>query len=417
MKKHDQTKAQLVNELVKLRQRISEFEISEVQRKKAEDLLKGIETESKQAYEAIKTSETRYRRLFETAQDGILILDAETGQINDANPFLIQMLGYSHEELLGKKLWEIGLFNDIVSSQNAFSELQEKEYIRYEDLPLETKDGHNINVEFVSNVYFVNGNEVIQCNIRDITKRRQAEEQSKILMKELARSNADLQQFAYAASHDLQEPLRNIAGFVQLLEKRYKDKLDEKAAEFIDYIVSGVQTMEQLIKDLLAYSQVETKIKTFGPINCSVALEKAIYNLHKSLEVVNAELTYDLLPTVTGDASQLSRLFQNLIGNAIKFHGNNSPKIHISAQKERDNWVFSIKDNGIGIEPKFFERIFIVFQRLHTRQEYEGTGIGLSICKRIIELHGGRIWVESELGKGSTFYFTIPDRVSNTQVF
>lgn len=246
MKNHDKTKTQLVNELVKLRQRIGELEISEGQRKTAEDLLKGIEAESKQVYDAMKASETRYRRLFETAQDGILILDAETGQISDINPFLIQMLGYSHEELLGKKLWEIGLFKDIVSSQNAFSELQEKGYIRYEDLPLETKGGRNINVEFVSNVYLVNGNRVIQCNIRDITKRRQAEEESRILMKELARSNADLQQFAYVASHDLQEPLRNISSFVLLLEKRYKDKLDEKANEFIDYIVSGVKTMELL---------------------------------------------------------------------------------------------------------------------------------------------------------------------------
>ncbi len=319
-----------------------------------------------------------------------------------------------HEEFLGKKLWEIGLFKDIVSSQNAFSELQKKGYIRYEDLPLETKDGRNINVEFVSNVYLVNGNRVIQCNIRDITKRKQAEEQSKILMKELARSNADLQQFAYVASHDLQEPLRTIASFVQLLEKRYKDKLDEKADEFIDYIVSGVKIMELLIKDLLTYSQVETKRQNFRPINCSVALEEAIYNLRTVIKESNVELTYDLLPTVTADASQLSRLFQNLIGNAIKFRGNEPLKIHISAEQKGDEWVFPIKDNGIGIEPRFFERIFSLFQRLHTRNEYQGTGIGLAVCKKIVEHHGGRIWVESKPGKGSTFYFTIRDREGST---
>jgi len=416
MKNHDKTKNQLVNELVKLRQRIGELEISQAQRKKAEELLKVIETESKQAYEAMKASETRYRRLFETAQDGILILDAETGEINDVNPFLIQMLGYSHKEFLGKKLWGIGLFKDIVSSQNAFSELQEKGYIRYENLPLETKDGRNINVEFVSNVYLVNGNRVIQCNIRDITKRKHAEEESKILMKELARSNAGLQQFAYVASHDLQEPLRTIASFVQLLEKRYKDKLDEKADEFIDYIVSGVKIMELLIKDLLAYSQVDTKRQNFRPIKCSVALEEAIYNLRSAIKESNAKLTYDLLPTVMADASQLSRLFQNLVGNAIKFRGNKPLKIHISAEHKGDEWVFSIKDNGIGIEPKFFEQIFLVFHRLHTRNEYKGSGIGLSVCKKIVERHGGRIWVDSEPGKGSTFYFTIPDR-GNTKVF
>ena len=414
MKNHDKTKSQLVNELVKLRQRIGEFEISEAQRKKAEELLKGIETESEQAYEAMKASETRYRRLFETAQDGILILDAEAGQINDVNPFLIQMLGYSHEEFLGKKLWEIGLFKDIVASQNAFSELQEKGYIRYEDLPLQTKDGRNINVEFVSNVYLVNGNRVIQCNIRDITRRKQAEEESKMLMKELARSNVDLKQFAYVVSHDLQEPLRSIRSFAQLLEKRYKDKLDDKANEFIDYIVSGVQKMELLIKDLLEYSQVEAKRQNFRSIKCSVALEEAIYNLRTAIKESNVELTYDLLPTVTADASQLSRLFQNLIGNACKFRGNEPLKIHISAQQKGNEWVFSIKDNGIGIEPKFFERIFAIFQRLHTRDEYQGTGIGLAVCKKIVERHGGRIWVESEAGKGSTFYFTIPDQEGNT---
>lgn len=414
MKNHDKTKSQLVNEIVKLRQRIGEFEISEAQRKKAEELLKGIETESEQAYEAMKVSETRYRRLFETAQDGILILDAEAGQINDVNPFLIQMLGYSHEEFLGKKLWEIGLFKDIVASQNAFSELQEKGYIRYEDLPLQTKDGRNINVEFVSNVYLVNGNRVIQCNIRDITRRKQAEEESKMLMKELARSNADLKQFAYVVSHDLQEPLRSIRSFAQLLEKRYKDKLDDKANEFIDYIVSGVQKMELLIKDLLAYSQVETERQDFRSIKCSVALEEAIYNLRTAIKESNVELTYDFLPTVTADASQLSRLFQNLIGNACKFRGNEPLKIHISAQQKGNEWVFSVKDNGIGIAPNFFERIFAIFQRLHTRDEYQGTGIGLAICKKIVERHGGRIWVESEAGKGSAFYFTIPYQEGNT---
>jgi PAS domain S-box-containing protein len=410
MKNHDKTKNQLVTELVKLRQRIAEFEISEAQRKKAEDLLKGIETESKQAHEAIKASETRYRRLFETAQDGILILEAETGRINDVNPFFIQMLGYSHEEFLGKKLWEIGLFKDIVSSQNAFSELQEKGYIRYEDLPLETKDGRNIDVEFVSNVYLVNGNKVIQCNIRDITRRKNTEKELRHLTDELKRSNEDLQQFAYAASHDLQEPLRGIEGFTKLLEKHYKGKLDGKADEFIDHIIDDTKRMQMLIKDLLEYSRVSTQGIVFRPTNCSVALEEAIYNLRTAVKESNVELTYDLLPTVTADASQLSRLFQNLIGNAIKFRGNKPLKIHISAEQKGDEWVFPIKDNSIGIEPKFFERIFSVFQRLHTRNEYKGTGIGLAVCKKIVERHGGRIWVESEPGKGSTFYFTIPDR-------
>jgi light-regulated signal transduction histidine kinase (bacteriophytochrome) len=230
------------------------------------------------------------------------------------------------------------------------------------------------------------------------------------LTDELKRSNTDLQQFAYAASHDLQEPLRVVAGFVKLLEKRYKDSLDEKANEYIDFTVDGVKRMQMLIRDLLEFSRVGVKGKISKPANCSVALEEALYNLHSSIDENNVEVTYDLLPTVMGDSSQLSRLFQNLIGNAIKFRGEEKPKIHISAEQKGKEWIFSVRDNGVGIDPKYFNRIFVIFQRLHTREEYEGTGIGLAICKKIVERHGGRIWVESGVGKGSTFFFTMPIR-------
>ncbi len=225
---------------------------------------------------------------------------------------------------------------------------------------------------------------------------------------EVRRSNSDLQQFAYAASHDLQEPLRGIAGFARLLEKRYKGKFDTKADEFIDYIIDDVKRMQALINDLLEYSRIEAKGKVFRATNCSVALEEAFYNLRSVIEETAADITYDLLPTVMADAPQLKRLFQNLIGNAIKFGGKERPRIHISAERKENNWVFSVKDNGIGFDVQFADRIFVVFQRLHARQEYPGTGIGLAICKKIVEHHGGHIWVESEPGKGSTFYFTIP---------
>ena len=234
------------------------------------------------------------------------------------------------------------------------------------------------------------------------------EEELRESTEELKRSNADLQQFAYAASHDLQEPLRGLACFAGLLEKRYKGKLDERADEFIDYIINDAIRMQELIKDLLEYSTIEIKSKILTHTNCSVVLEEAFHNLRSAVEETGAELTYDLLPAVMADASQLRRLFQNLIGNAIKFRSKEKPRIHISAERKGNELVFAVKDNGIGFDSEFAARIFVVFQRLHTRREYPGTGIGLAISKKIVEHHGGRIWAESESGKGSTFFFALP---------
>lgn len=234
--------------------------------------------------------------------------------------------------------------------------------------------------------------------------------EKKLAEEEFKRSNTELQQFAYAASHDLQEPLRVVAGFVKLLEKKYNEKLDEQGREYIDYAVNGVIRMQLLIKDLLEFSQVGSKGKNFAPTNCAVVLEQAIYDLRTSIEESGANVTYDLLPTVMADSAQLTRVFQNLISNAIKFRGREPIEIHVSAERKGGDWVFSVRDNGIGIDEKYFSRIFVIFQRLHTREEYDGTGIGLSICKKIVERHGGRICVESEPGKGSTFFFTLPIR-------
>jgi signal transduction histidine kinase len=225
---------------------------------------------------------------------------------------------------------------------------------------------------------------------------------------ELARSNDDLREFAYAISHDLKEPLRVIDGFVKLLAKRYKGKLSSDADNFIEYTVDGVKRMQLMIKDLLEYSLVGTKVKDLEPTDSALVIEQALLNLQTAIEESGAEVTYDPLPKVMADASQLTRLFQNLIGNAIKFRGKEALKIHISSEQRDNEWIFSVRDNGIGIDRDHFSRIFVIFQRLHTREEYDGTGIGLAICKKIVERHGGHMWVESETGKGSTFYFTIP---------
>jgi light-regulated signal transduction histidine kinase (bacteriophytochrome) len=241
----------------------------------------------------------------------------------------------------------------------------------------------------------------------DITERRRAEESLKQYIADLARSNAELEQFAYAASHDLQEPLRMVSSYTQLLAQRYQDKLDADANDFIAYAVEGANRMQRLINDLLAYSRVGTRGRLFESTDCNFALGQARANLSAAIEESNALVTNDELPTVMADEAQLAQLFQNLVGNAIKFHSQEPPRVHVSAEQEGNEWVFSVRDNGIGVDPQYHERIFIIFQRLHGKEEYPGTGIGLSISKRIVERHGGRIWVESEPGKGSTFYFTI----------
>ncbi len=254
---------------------------------------------------------------------------------------------------------------------------------------------------------------------RDITARKEAEAALALKAQELARSNTDLEQFAYVASHDLQEPLRMIASYTQLLARRYKGKLDQDADEFITYAVDGATRMQVMIQDLLSYSRVGTRGKPFAPTDCEEVLTRTLANLKIAIEESQAAITHSPLPTVVADATQLTQLLQNLINNAIKFRRpNEAPQIHLAAELGKTSltpgghstaeWIFSVRDNGLGIEPQYFERIFIIFQRLHTRDRYPGTGIGLAVCKKIVERHGGRIWVESEPGQGTRFSFTIP---------
>jgi len=226
---------------------------------------------------------------------------------------------------------------------------------------------------------------------------------------ELERSNSELQHFAYIASHDLQEPLRMVASYMQLLSRRYKGKLDADADEFIGFAVDGALRMQALINALLSYSRVGTQGREFQPTDCEKVLDGTLAGLKKAIEESGAEITRGPMPTITADAAQIGQLFQNLVGNALKFRDHRRPVVRIAAVHQEKQWLFSVGDNGVGFDAKDAERIFVMFQRLHSKDEYPGTGIGLAVCKKIVERHGGRIWVESAPGEGSTFYFTLPD--------
>jgi signal transduction histidine kinase len=244
---------------------------------------------------------------------------------------------------------------------------------------------------------------------KEIEYRKQVEEQLRRIQGELERSNEDLEQFANIISHDLREPLRAVTGFIELLQNKYKEKLDPKAVEYIEYAVSGGRIMKNMITGLLEYSRVQSEGHDLSWCEVEVSLKDAIHNLNAIITQNDAVIIIDPMPKIKADGSQLTQLFQNLIQNAIKFKGDQKPAIHIGYQRQENSCLFSVQDNGIGIEPKYQNKIFEMFNRLHSKDKYEGSGVGLAVCRRIVERHGGKIWVESELGKGSTFYFTMPD--------
>ena len=250
-----------------------------------------------------------------------------------------------------------------------------------------------------------------QLEDKVLERTKELENSNKVLMQrseELVRINAELERFAYISAHDLQEPLRTVSSFVGLLVKRYKGQLDSDADDFIDYILDGTERMKQLIRDLLKYSRLGGRQMKLEQVDCNAIASQAVGALKSAIDQTGATVQTDMLPLVRGDPSQFGLVFQNLVANALKFKSKRPPRIHISAKQQDREWLFSVADNGIGMEPQYVERIFEIFQRLHTQQEYPGTGIGLAICKRIIEAHNGRIWAESIPGKGSTFYFTLP---------
>ena len=346
------------------------------------------------------------------SSDDAIISKALDGSIQTWNPGAARLFGYAAEEVLGRPVTILIPPEQHDEEPRIVERLKRGERIEHYETVRVRKDGGRVPVSLsVSPLRDSTGRVVGAAKIlRDITERKRAEQELAERAEHLARSNAELEQFAYVASHDLQEPLRMVASYTQLLARRYKDKLDADAQEFMHYAVDGASRMQALINDLLAYSRVGTKGGNFEPTSSEAALERALTNLRLAIQESGAAVTHDALPTIVADPVQLTQLFQNLVGNAIKFRGAEPPRVHVSAERRGTEWVFAVRDNGIGIEPAYRERIFIIFQRLHGRVEYPGTGIGLAICKKIAERHGGRIWVESAPGRGSAFHFTVPTR-------
>ncbi|MCF7918551.1 MAG: PAS domain S-box protein [Candidatus Cloacimonetes bacterium] len=364
--------------------------------------------ERDKALESLRESENKFRALFESDLIGTHFWDA-TGEITEANDEFLKIVGYTREDLTSGVLrWRDLTPPEYTESDNLkLKELEEKAAVTPFEKEYFHKDGRRVPI-ILGAATFPGSTVSGVAFILDITERKEAERRIKLFNEELQRSNKELEQFAYVASHDLQEPLRMISSYTQLLERRYGDRLDQDAKDFIGYAVDGAVRMQRLINDLLSYSRVTTRGKPFEEIDSHIILGLAIANLQQAISEAGAIVTNDDLPVIMADESQLVRVFQNIIDNAIKFHGNETPRIHVSAKEDDNEWVFSISDNGLGIDKQFHDRIFVIFQRLHGRDEYPGTGIGLAICKRIIQRQEGKIWFESEVGKGTTFYFTIP---------
>jgi PAS domain S-box-containing protein len=354
----------------------------------------------------------RHHQIIEAALDAFVGMDA-TGRVTDWNQQAERTFGWSRDEAIGQSLGSLiipaqfpgarerGLGHLLAIGDGAALNK------RIEIIALH-RDGHQFPIELAVCPVTWGDKQLFAAFLRDVTERQQTQQALAHKVDELARSNAELEQFAYVASHDLQEPLRMVASYTQLLARRYKGRLDADADEFIGFAVDGATRMQTLIQDLLAYSRVTTRGESFEEMEATASCADALRNLRTSIADAAGVVEVTPLPRVRADATQLTQLFQNLIGNAIKYRDQRAPAIRVSARSDGPFEVFSVEDNGIGIEPQYFDRIFQMFQRLHTIKEYSGTGIGLTLCRKIVERHGGKIWVESRPGAGATFLFTMP---------
>ena len=361
-----------------------------------------------------KESGAKYRALLEAAPDAMVVVN-QAGEIVLVNVQAENQFGYSRHQLVGQQVKDIipeGFAERLIADgTRSAAEALGQQISTGIELSGRRKDGSKFPIEIMLSPLESTEGILVTAAIRDVTERNRSEEHLVKTVGELKRSNEELQQFAYVSSHDLQEPLRMVASYTQLLAKRYKGRLDSDADEFIAFAVDGCNRMQGLIQDLLAYSRAGTNGKAICEVSAEDALQGALTNLRMTIEQSGAVVSHDSLPAIKTDETQLTQVFQNLVGNAIKYRSAEVPRVHVSATKnENSEWIFSVRDNGLGIAPQYFERIFIIFQRLHGRDEFEGTGIGLAICKKVLERLGGRIWVESQPGTGSTFYFALPGK-------
>jgi PAS domain S-box-containing protein len=385
----------------------------------------------KAAEEHLVQMESRYRGLLEAAPDAMVVVN-QGGEIVLVNVQAERQFGYRRDELFGQKVKNIipdGFAERLVAdATRSTAEALAQQIGMGIELSGRRKDGSEFPIEIMLSPLESADGILVTAAIRNISARKKSEENNAELelrveerTKQLAvanqvleRSNIELQQFAYVASHDLQSPLRSICGFVQLLKMEYEGKLDERAADWIRRTVQATEQMQDLIRGVLAYSRVDSRSRPFMPTPFLDVFNDVVALLESSIQDAGGKVTCSELPVVMGDRSQFVQLMQNLIGNGLKYHGDKSPHVQVSAIRDRNEWTFSVRDNGIGIEPKYYERIFEIFKRLHDQKEYPGTGIGLAVCRRVVNRHGGRIWVESEAGHGSVFHFTLPEGTAKT---
>jgi PAS domain S-box-containing protein len=371
-----------------------------------------------------RASEIRYRRLFEAARDGILILNPETRKITDANPFMSELLGYPHEELLGKELWEIGLLQDEAASRAAFLELQKNTFIRYDNLPLQNKQGQIREVEFVSNVYEEDGGDVIQCNIRDITGRRAIEQATKDQLNnhaadleravaertaQLREAVGELEGFSYSVAHDMRAPLRAMQGFAQCLLDEYGSKVDERGVDYLERIMRSSVRLDRLIQDVLSFTRILRAKPQMAPVDLDRLVRDVVEAFPASQPIPPEIQIQGTLPQVVGNEALLAQCVSNLLSNGAKFVSpGTTPHLEISAEAGNNGSVrVWFKDNGIGIAPEDHDRIFRLFERIHRDTAYEGTGIGLTIVLKAVERMGGQLGFESALGAGTSFWIDL----------